>query len=75
MYPLHGRTPRRTDAESDRFRRQKKVEYLKAVLRVIGESSETASAAELVEDISKVYESFFGKEKDIQRSNMNIMKR
>lgn len=43
---------------------QKKVEYLKAVLRVIGESSETASAPELVEDISKVYESFFGKEKE-----------
>ncbi len=43
---------------------RKKVEYLKSVLRVIGESSETASAPELVEDISKVYESFFGEGKE-----------
>ena len=42
----------------------KKAEYLKAVLRVIGESDETASAPELVEKISKVYEDFFGKEKE-----------
>lgn len=42
----------------------KKAEYLKAVLRVIGESSKEASAPELVEDISKVYEAFFGKEQE-----------
>ena len=34
----------------------KKAEYLKQVLRVIGESNKTASAPELVEEISKVYE-------------------
>lgn len=42
----------------------KKAEYLKQVLRVIGESNKTASAPELVEEISKVYEAFFGKEKE-----------
>lgn len=42
----------------------KKAEYLKEVLRVIGESDETTSAPELVEEISKVYEDFFGKEKE-----------
>lgn len=40
----------------------KKAEYLKGVLRVIGESGKTASAPELAEEISKVYEDFFGKE-------------
>ena len=64
MYSVHGGSSRRTDAEKDGFIGNKKAEYLKAVLRVIGESDETASAPELVEKISKVYEDFFGKEKE-----------
>lgn len=43
----------------------KKAEYLKGVLRVIGESDKTASAPELAEEISKVYEVFFRKRKRI----------
>lgn len=42
----------------------KKAEYLKAVLRVIGQSDEEASAPELVEAISKEYEVYFGEDKD-----------
>lgn len=42
----------------------KKAEYLKAVLRVIGQSEEETSAPELVEDISKVYTEYFGEEQD-----------
>ncbi len=42
----------------------KKAEYLKAVLRVIGQSDEEASAPELVEEISKEYEIYFGADKD-----------
>lgn len=44
----------------------KKAEYLKAVLRVIGQSDVETSAPELVEDISKVYEEYFGEEQDFQ---------
>ncbi len=43
---------------------EKKAEYLKAVLRVIGESSGDASAPELVADIQKVYEAVFGSSSD-----------
>lgn len=44
----------------------KKAEYLKAVLRVIGQSDVETSAPELVEDISKVYKEYFGEEQDFQ---------
>lgn len=44
----------------------KKAEYLKAVLRVIGQSDTETSAPELVEDISKVYAEYFGEEQDYQ---------
>ncbi len=43
---------------------QKKAEYLKEVLRVIGGSGGDASAPELVADIQKVYETYFGKTDD-----------
>lgn len=65
MYSMYGGSPRRTDAEKTGVSEIKKAEYLKQVLRVIGESNKTASAPELVEEISKVYEAFFGKEKRI----------
>lgn len=42
----------------------KKAEYLKAVLRVIGQSDEETSAPELVEKISKIHEQYFGEEQD-----------
>lgn len=41
-----------------------KAAYLKDVLCVIGQSDEETSAPELVEDITKVYEKYFGEEKD-----------
>ena len=44
----------------------KKAEYLKAVLRVIGQSDTETSAPELVEDIGKVYAEYFGEEQDYQ---------
>ena len=44
----------------------KKAEYLKAVLRVIGQSDTETSAPELVEDISKAYAEYFGEEQDYQ---------
>ena len=53
------RIQRRTDLDE-----QIKAKYMKAVLRVIGESKDGTSAPELVEEISKVYESFFGKEQE-----------
>lgn len=53
------RIQRRTDLDE-----QIKAKYMKAVLRAIGESKDGTSAPELVEEISKVYESFFGKEQE-----------
>lgn len=75
MYSMYGGSPRRTDAEKDRGIRNKKAEYLKQVLRVIGESNKTASAPELVEEISKVYEAFSEKKKNMERLNTNIMRK
>ncbi len=46
---------------------EKKAEYLKEVLRVIGESDDNASAPALVAKIQKVYEAYFGKSDDYTR--------
>lgn len=43
-----------------------KARYMKAILQVIGTSDEETSAPELVEEITKVYETFFGEEKDFR---------
>lgn len=57
------------DKQEERVQKQsvnasKKADYLKEVLCVIGQSDEETSAPELVEDITKVYETYFGEEKD-----------
>lgn len=64
------------DRQEERIHRfedtEKNAEYLKEIMRLIGESDENASAPSLVAKIQKVYESYYGKTDDYLQIKHNF---